>query len=121
MEGLHGKQHKGTLRDDINVVCLSYGVVSWPYKFVRTHQNEHSKWVHFITCNYTLVELIFVKDFKIPFHDSISPFSSCSISLSKLFERIIHTSFLISLLFSLKLAPGFHFHLYHSNKIGQSH
>lgn len=121
MEGLSGKRHKGTLKDDINVVYLSYGVVSWACKFVKTHQKEHSKWVHFITYNYTLVELIFVKDFKIPSLDSISPFGYCSISLAKLFERIVHTSFLISLLFSLKPVPGFHFHLYHSNKIDQSH
>lgn len=84
MEGLTGKRHKGTLKDDINVVYLSYGVVSWACKFVKTHRNEHSKWVHFITYNYTLVELIFVKDFKIPSLDSISPFRHCSISLAKL-------------------------------------
>lgn len=28
--------------------CISVGVVVlWAYKFVRIHQNEHSKWTHF--------------------------------------------------------------------------
>lgn len=43
MEELTGKRHKGTLENDKNVLYLSYDMVSWAYRFVKIHQNEHSK------------------------------------------------------------------------------
>lgn len=51
----------------INVLYFSYGVVSQTYKFVKTHQNEHSKWVHFMVYKLYLNKVDFVKDFKIPY------------------------------------------------------
>lgn len=98
-----GKGHKETLGGDTNILYLSYGVFLCACMFVKTHQDEHLKWVQFnlLYTNYTLTKSVFIKNFKIASLYSISPLSYSSISLAKLFERIVHN--FLSFLFSCSL------------------
>lgn len=90
----------------ISVLMWFHGHMSLSKLIKMNIQNENI----LLYTSYTSVELIFVKGFKIPSLDSISPFSYCSIALATLFERIIHTFLKISSFYSLLrlFQSGFH-------------